>query len=228
MASHSRASLARRALLPHNILFDLLLPNSLAQKHQNICFTPESSGPLWMKRAGRLRHRHSPFSSRLLALSRDTLAPDPASYFKKNFEKKGSLHPFRALQATTGQDQLTKSSLGSRYKFRQNIFPAPLRLPDSSATPLQPAMELLEKHPQLAGFVPSEMRCRKGKHPYLPGDKELLNYSASTEQISLHLESAEDTASPSCSPTRIATSLHLLGTARKKGLLSANSDQLVL
>lgn len=83
--------MARQILLLHNILFDLLLPDSFDQEHQSVCFMPESWGPLWdgesREAQAQANPLHSLVSSLLLALSRGILAPDPASLFKKNPKK---------------------------------------------------------------------------------------------------------------------------------------------
>lgn len=62
-------------------------PTHLTREHQNICFMPESSGPLGDGESREPQAQASPLpspvSSLLLALSTGILAPDPESFFKK-------------------------------------------------------------------------------------------------------------------------------------------------
>lgn len=54
VASRSRAPQARQALLLHNILFDLLLPDSFDQEHQNNLLYARELGSLvgWREQGG--------------------------------------------------------------------------------------------------------------------------------------------------------------------------------
>lgn len=85
--------------------------------------------PYGMEKAGRLRHRQTPctpWSPPCSWLSPGAFwHPTLQVSLKKKPKIYKNLHPFQALQATAGQDQLMMSSLGSRYKLRQKIFPNP-------------------------------------------------------------------------------------------------------
>jgi len=113
VAWHSTALLARQALLLHSFLLDLVFPTHLTRSTKTSALTPGSSGRSWggESREAQPSPLHSPLSSLPLAFW-GILAPDPANFFKKKKQNTQPLHPFQALQATAGQDQLTMSSLG--------------------------------------------------------------------------------------------------------------------